>query len=189
MKLPTITRRQILLLTLVGGMLSLVVPLGLAHYTTTNPDYCLNCHATKETPDIGKLSKVHPDYHQVACVQCHTGADHNLVADGYRGGFTADPQRVSYNCLRCHQDAAQRESVELVNDTVHIQLPHQFHIENVEAQCTDCHNNIAHDFRRVATNRPPMDNCLQCHSAASDDSCQTCHLSPLPSPPSPVTSS
>jgi ribosomal protein L31 len=60
------------------------------------------------------------------------------------------------------------------NNPLKIIMNHQFHLEGVGAQCTDCHRNISHDKLTPVTNRPRMEFCFQCHEA-NRETCSTCH--------------
>ena len=165
-----------------GGLFILVLGalplLGIANFTTTNPAYCLNCHATGETPDMGKKSLVHPSYDKVKCVDCHAKPGQLVIAEGYRGGFTAEAERVSPNCMRCHEKIISNEQKDFKYNVNNIRIPHEFHVKTVGALCTNCHRNVAHDFREPQTNRPQMEYCRQCHSPTDD--CMKCHPSGLP---------
>lgn len=154
--------------------------LGVANYTTTNPSFCLSCHATGETPDMSRRSLVHPGYDKVKCVDCHAKPGQVLIAEGYRGGFKAEPERVSPNCLRCHQNMITDEQVDFKFNVNNVRIPHRFHIDTVGAYCTDCHRNIAHDFGEPQTNRPRMSYCMQCHQPT--DTCMKCHPAGIPNP-------
>lgn len=170
---------------LVGGALLLVagaVPaVSLLRFTTTSPEYCLGCHATGETLNVGAGSLIHPPYGRVACVDCHadparTVAGLHVAAEGYRGGFSAQPERLNQNCLRCHGDVMGREIRQFKFNLMGVRIPHAFHLKTVGARCTDCHSNIAHEKAAPATNRPHMEACIACHQGdAKASTCWKCH--------------
>lgn len=151
---------------------------GLARYTTTSSQYCLSCHGVGDTPNRAVKSLVHPGFEQVSCVDCH--AKHGqIVYEGYLNGFAAEPERVSSNCVRCH------EAMPIRNDNQgfkfnfgNINITHKSHLER-GATCASCHSNVAHDLSVPQTNRPRMEACQQCHSQA--DSCTKCHANGPPS--------
>lgn len=168
----------------VGGILVVLSFNGfswLPRFTTSGPAYCLTCHSSGETPDMGGPSQVHPGYDQVSCTQCHAQPGQFVVVEGYRGGFSAAPERVSTNCQRCHQDISTKPESEFRYNPLGIRIPHQFHLEFAGARCTDCHRNIAHDLAQPPTNRPRMEYCYQCHDSRTT-SCAQCHAAGLPSP-------
>lgn len=149
----------------------------LAHYTTSNSDFCLTCHQTGDTPDRGVRSEVHPDFNRVSCVDCHAKPG-QIVFEGYVKGFLAEPERVSNNCVRCHSSVAERTDQQGFKFNVQrIAIDHQAHL-NRGATCVTCHANVAHDLETPRTNRPQMESCYSCHSRA--DSCMKCHAAGLP---------
>ncbi|MDO8670586.1 MAG: hypothetical protein Q7O66_04045 [Dehalococcoidia bacterium] len=162
-------------LILVLGSLPL---LGIANFTSTNPIYCLTCHGIGDTPDMSKMSLVHPGYDKVKCVDCHAKPGWLVVADGYRSGFKADPEQVSPNCRRCHEKIISNEQVDFKYNVNNIRIPHEFHVKTVGVLCANCHRNIAHDFGEPQTNRPQMEYCRQCHQPNED--CLKCHPQGLP---------
>jgi len=157
----------------------------LPRYTTSEPSYCLSCHGEGGgLPNRGIPSKVHPPFSQVTCVQCH--AKHGqLVFEGYRKGFMAEPERLGPNCLKCHQQMTQRNDQEGFKfNALNIRIPHKLHVD-VGAKCTDCHTNIAHDLKMPQTNRPRMEYCAQCH-AVTVEACTKCHIEKIPPGPIPT---
>lgn len=156
------------------------VAFGLPRYTTTSSDYCLSCHSTGETLDAARASFVHPSYDRVGCTDCHSRPG-EVVAEGYRNGYSADPERVSANCTKCHQGVAGTDEQRgFKYNRLEITIPHRFHVETVKAQCTDCHRNVAHDFREDPTNRPRMDYCFSCHQSPESRTCNKCHQAQIP---------
>lgn len=163
--------------------------LSLPRFVTSGPRYCLTCHATGDTANVGQASLVHPGYNKVSCTACHAkNPNQPVYVEGYRGGYSADPKQVSTRCQSCHQDVLDKQPSEFKFNVMEINIPHRFHVETVGAKCTDCHRNVAHDLSAVPTNRPRMEYCAQCHSIAkpatgSSDksSCLKCHVKGVPS--------
>ena len=91
MKIPKLSKPVWVLVGVVVLLLALSPMLLLAHYTTTNPRFCLTCHGTGETADVGQPSKVHPDYGEVGCISCHAENGGHFVTDGYRWFDRARP--------------------------------------------------------------------------------------------------
>ncbi len=152
----------------------------LAHYTTSNSDFCLTCHAAGDTPDRGVPSDVHPSFSRVGCVDCHAKPG-QIVFEGYVKGFMAEPERVTSNCVRCHSTMAQKTDQQGFKFNARaITINHQAHLER-GATCVTCHSNVAHDLEVPRTNRPRMDNCYSCHPRA--DSCTKCHGAAIPQAP------
>lgn len=170
----------------VGGIILIMLVSGvswLPRFTTASPAYCLSCHGTGETPDRSLTSKVHPGYDRVGCTDCHAKPGILPVFDGYQEGYSADPDRVNANCRRCHSNILKDEQEGFKFNELSVRIPHQFHLELVGAQCTDCHRNVAHELASPATNRPKMDYCFQCHATPQSQSCTKCHPGGLPSVP------
>ncbi|MHB1413189.1 MAG: hypothetical protein ACYCXE_07575 [Thermoleophilia bacterium] len=173
MKQPKFSKPVWAMVFIVVAVIAALPLLGLAHYTTTNPKFCLTCHGTGETADVSQYSQVHPSYDQVGCVDCHAAGGGHFITDGYRGGYDARPGRVSSNCVRCHGNMTTRSDTSgFKYNVLNINIPHDKHIA-AGAKCSDCHRNVAHDLNINPTNRPRMSYCFQCHS--SQTSCQTCH--------------
>ena len=170
----------------VGGLLLTVSPLifFLPRYTTSSPSFCLTCHG--ESGGLfnrGIESKVHPSFAVVTCTDCHAKPG-QIVYEGYREGFTSEPERVSPNCVRCHKEIGERnDQVGFRSNPLQILIPHKLHLE-LGAKCTDCHANIAHDLREPPTNRPRMEYCSQCH-ATTVEPCAKCHIGEIPPGPLP----
>jgi ribosomal protein L40E len=182
MKMPRLSIELIAIAACVVLVLVVLPALAVMQYTTTNPNYCLRCHATGETANIGLRSQVHPGYEKVGCVDCHGDPQqaiggYFIIANGYRGGYSADPLRVSTNCRRCHEKILQRDDSQFKYNVQKIRIPHKLHVEQVGALCTDCHRNLAHDKGLQPTNRPRMEFCQKCHGSHSQNvkDCSRCH--------------
>jgi hypothetical protein len=143
-------------------------------YTTGTPQFCMSCHARQGNIDFLASSTRHPK--KVTCPECH--ADHTVLVPR---DFKADDARVNANCRRCHQSVLEKEP-EYGNNPLKIIMNHQFHLEGVGAQCTDCHRNVSHDKFEPVTNRPRMDFCFQCHEV-NRETCSKCHTKGYLNPP------
>ncbi len=149
----------------------------LAHYTTSNSEFCLTCHGAGDTPDRSVPSKVHPSFDKVGCVDCHAKPG-QVVFEGYVKGFMAEPERVASNCVRCHGNMVQRTDQQGFKFNARdIAINHQAHLDR-GATCVTCHSNVAHDLEVPQTNRPRMENCYACHQRS--ESCTTCHKGAIP---------
>jgi len=169
-----------------GGLALIAVPVvgALPRYTTSNSAYCASCHGTGDIPDRTIPSEVHPGFDEVTCVDCH-GKPGQIVYDGYRKGFMAEPERVGPSCLRCHEEIASRnDQAGFKFNVMDIKVPHKLHAD-LGARCVDCHANVAHDLKEPQTNRPRMEYCAQCH-AATTEACSKCHGTGVPPGPIPV---
>lgn len=147
-------------------------------YTTGTPQFCMSCHARQGNVDFLASSTRHPK--SVTCPECH--ADHTVLIPR---DFKADDARVNANCRRCHQSVLEKEP-EYGNNPLKIIMNHQFHLEGVGAQCTDCHRNIKHDKIQPVTNRPRMEFCFQCHEV-NRTTCSKCHSKGHLNPPKHAT--
>ncbi|MBI4295361.1 MAG: hypothetical protein HY669_04255 [Chloroflexi bacterium] len=166
--------------------------LWLPRFVTSGAEYCLSCHGTGDTANVGQASLVHPSYSQVGCTSCHAKPGQPIYVEGYRGGYSANPKEVSARCQSCHKDILDKAPSEFKFNVMDIEIPHRFHVETVGAQCTDCHRNVAHDLRPEPTNRPTMGSCSSCHSiggtatagsapVSGGNSCLKCHSQGVPS--------
>ncbi len=182
MKIPKLPRITLGIVMIVGGLImvaGVVTVLGTMRYSTMNPSFCLTCHSKGEA-DVSVKSTIHPE--KVGCIDCHSSKRSLLFAQGYPQGFSADDDVVNHNCKRCHEDIVAGKQVTFKYNVMDIQIPHKLHLEDVGAQCTDCHANIAHDNRSDITNRPHMERCIQCHTK-SESTCNKCHKAGTIAPP------
>ncbi len=164
---------------IIAVVLGINAVLAFVNFVTASPTNCLTCHGTGETADMSTESLVHPGYDKVKCVDCHAKPGQFILVEGYRGGFSADPQYVSNECMRCHPGMAVRsDNTGFVANALKITVSHKAHLDR-GALCTDCHSDIAHDPSPTPTNRPKMDYCFSCHSKTTS-SCTTCHGSSIP---------
>ena len=180
-RLPLWAWGLLIVAALGGAALAAWIP----RYTTSDPNYCLTCHGEGGgLPNRGIPSKVHPPFSEVRCVDCHS-KPHQLLYDGYRQGFMAEPDRIGPNCLKCHEEIAERvDEAGFKYNPLQIRIPHKLHLD-LGSRCVDCHYNIAHDLRPNATNRPRMEYCAQCH-AVTTEACAKCHPGGVPEGPMPV---
>lgn len=66
-------------------------------------------------------------------------------------------------------------SAELVVPESDIIFSHQFHVEEQEIGCVDCHITIESSGLSSDKNLPTMDECGNCHDVEDDESCSVCH--------------
>lgn len=158
-----------------------VMPLvPLAYFTSRNPVFCNTCHTKTHEPELWRMSKVHPN--SVTCIDCHATSRGLILRN-----FSAQPKRVNPNCIRCHKLSDVRKiggpGYRFKKNVNNVRIPHELHVIELGANCTDCHYNLVHDRRKHKTNRPPMEGCLsQCHAAEADN-CGKCHPSGIPTGP------
>lgn len=55
-------------------------------------------------------------------------------------------------------------------------FPHQFHIEDVELECSMCHSGIEQSTSLEVRFLPEMETCTECHEI--EDDCSLCHTNP-----------
>lgn len=178
MKIPRLPLKLWLLVG--GGLASMSGAIffgGLVHFTSASPSYCLTCHSGNGEPEINYHSLVHP---KVNCVSCHA-ENGTLISKIRPAKYSAQPDFVSANCIRCHDNLFQDGKVSYKFNILKINIPHKFHIEELGVRCTECHRNIMHEKLKPFTNRPHRDYCFECHAQeAGGDFCRSCHPSGLP---------
>ncbi len=158
---------RILGIMVVGGiLLGSVFFLGLTHFSTSRPEYCLTCHYWQGQVSFLKKSLVHP---QINCSQCHARHEEWIPRD-----YQAEPERTDANCLRCHSDVRKKDINSFKHNVMKIIIPHKFHVEQTGGQCSLCHDSIMHDKMTPETNRPRMESCFACHERTKT-SCVKCH--------------
>lgn len=168
MNIKKISPWKFILGTLVVLSIPSVFVFSLERYTTSNEHYCMTCHYKMWGKDFLTHSNLHPD--SVRCPQCHANHDEIIPKD-----FSAHPERINPNCVRCHKKMFKKTDTEgFRNNVMKINIPHKFHLQEVGALCTDCHFNIKHDKFRPVTNRPRMETCLECHDKETTP-CSKCH--------------
>lgn len=170
LKIPKIRLRYFLIaLPFVLSVPSLFV-FALERFTTSDQRFCLTCHYQMWGKDFLVDSKIHPP--EVRCPECHA-VEHSLFLPPK--DFDSDPRRVNANCIRCHEEMLEKADVEgFKYNVMKIKFPHRFHLQEVEAICTDCHYNVKHDKHIPQTNRPRMVACFECHDQETT-SCLQCH--------------
>ncbi|PIS37362.1 MAG: hypothetical protein COT35_06435 [Nitrospirae bacterium CG08_land_8_20_14_0_20_52_24] len=140
----------------------------LERYTTSDEHFCMTCHYKMWGEDFLVHSNIHPD--SVRCPQCHANHKDFIPKD-----FSAHPERINPNCVRCHGEMFKKTDMKgFKYNVMNIYMPHKFHLQDVGALCTDCHLNIKHDKLRPITNRPRMEACLECHDQETTP-CSKCH--------------
>lgn len=158
---------RVLALAALGGvLLGAIFFLGLTHFSTSRPEYCLTCHYWQGQVSFLKKSLVHP---QINCSECHARHAEWIPRD-----YQAEPERTDSNCVRCHADVPKKDIQSFKHNVMKINIPHKFHIEQTGGQCSLCHDNIMHDKMAPETNRPRMDSCFACHERTKT-SCVKCH--------------
>ncbi len=171
-RIPKIRMKWKWLLIIIPFLLLLptVFVLSLEHYTTSNYRFCLTCHYKMWGKDFLVTSKVHPA--SVTCPECHA-KEHSIFIPPKN--FSAHPDRINPNCIRCHKNMLERNDTNGFKfNVMHIKIPHKFHLTEAAAVCTDCHYNIKHDKELPQTNRPRMQACFACHDQKTT-SCLKCH--------------
>ena len=124
----------------IAVVLGINAVLASVNFITANPSSCLTCHGTGGTPDMSKVSLVHPAYSKVRCVDCHAEPRQYVLVEGYRGGYSADPPRVSAACLRCHADIPSKEDTTGFKfNVLNLEVSHKAHVSERGVDCTDCH--------------------------------------------------
>jgi len=168
MNIKKIKLWQVLVVLVVLLSIPTAFVFSLERYTTSNEKFCMTCHYKMWGKDFLVHSNIHPD--SVRCPQCH--AKHGEIIPKE---FSAHPERINPNCARCHKEMYKKTDTEgFKYNVMNIYIPHKFHLQEVGAVCTDCHNNIKHDKFRPVTNRPKMESCMACHDNKTQN-CSKCH--------------
>ncbi|MDO8586525.1 MAG: hypothetical protein Q7T82_05750 [Armatimonadota bacterium] len=151
----------------------------LAYFTSRNPMYCAFCHKKTHEAELWRHSLVHPT--SVGCIECHAETRGLMPRD-----FSAKPERVNHNCVRCHTLDRVRQIGEpgyrFKKNPKRVTIPHAVHLDATGNGCSTCHYNIAHGKRNPETNRPSMESCWRCHEADRRN-CTKCHPAGTVSPP------
>jgi predicted CXXCH cytochrome family protein len=185
MKPFKVTKKQ----AIIGGLVLLIVivgvsggfpVLGLVRYTTTGVGFCGSCHS--EGYKQWSESKAHKPSDAV-CSDCH--AEKGSLAPGK---FSAAEERITPNCIRCHEDIVKQDKPEQLK--LHfIKISHKRCMEKTGNKCLNCHRNIVHDKLAPISNRPYKVTCYSCHkkdidaSPPKDEACKKCHYITLVSAP------
>ena len=168
MNINKITPWKFILGTLVVLSIPTVFVFSLERYTTSAEHFCLTCHYKMWGQDFLVHSEIHPD--SVRCPQCHANPKEIIPKN-----FSADPERVNPNCVRCHGDMFKKiDTHGFKYNIMDINIPHKLHLQDVGALCTDCHMNVKHDKFHPITNRPRMESCFDCHDNETTP-CSKCH--------------
>jgi hypothetical protein len=120
----------------------------------------------------------------IGCTQCHdnvasageTGALHlPETATCVSSGCHAKPHETTRACNECHGQAHTREETRLARE--HLRFAHDRHVPKLGGQCVPCHS--AAGQVNASTMRPPMAQCLSCHTHKgqwSTRECDSCHV-------------
>ncbi|MFQ5602411.1 MAG: cytochrome c3 family protein [bacterium] len=57
-----------------------------------------------------------------------------------------------------------------------IKFSHQYHLEEIGVECTDCHLQVPESTTADDNLIPTMDNCAECHDIEDDENCTQCHF-------------
>ena len=168
------SRKSIIKIIIIAASVAVVftgaVAYSLIKYTTSAKHFCMSCHWNQGASDFSRPSAVHPKY--VSCDDCHAKTAGIIPIPK---GFSASPELVNENCIRCHTDMqSTNEWKNLKTNVQNIQIEHKLHLEKAKMGCVDCHNNVAHDMSPNSTNRPHMAKCFECH-ISKEDGCESCH--------------
>jgi len=169
-KIPKLRLKTFLILLPFVLSVPSVLVLALERFTTSDQRFCLTCHYQMWGEDFLVNSQVHPP--EVRCPECHAVEHYPVIPPK---DFSAHPDRVNDNCMRCHAEMAEKEDFDgFKHNVMKITFPHRPHVQDYGAICTDCHYNVKHDKHTPTTNRPRMVACWSCHDQETT-SCLKCH--------------
>lgn len=157
-------------LLLIQGVLLVALIVGAAYLLdyTSQPSFCSSCHPIEPFRDTWEDSS-HAAV-DVTCVECHfdpgavgyvRGKIYSVIKlVQWAGGQTElEPEAtrtvVAGACRHCHD----QQSVSFI--------PHNFHVEEANLACTECHSAVVHGTELVGEDRP--------HAGAEAEFCNKCH--------------
>lgn len=89
---------------------------------------CFACHNERRQPNIADEGRSSPHYSSQAGVYTATGG---IRVEGFDYGSTTAHAQVENTCVRCHMTEGDQDFAS-----------HTFRVENVQAACGQCHENI-----------------------------------------------
>lgn len=155
----------------------------LIRYSATSERVCQQCHP--EIITLWKNSNGHPS-DQTKCYECHSQTHKAIPKDlnFFKHArdilappeYLADDPLTSQRCLDCHEDILN-PGYKLKKQI--IKMNHRFHHEE-GLTCTDCHRSAGHEYATGGTNRPSVEDCLNCHlkefeGPPKNQKCLNCH--------------
>jgi len=169
---------MLFILVVAGGGIGYLI-----RYSATSKRVCQQCHS--ELIELWKNSNGHPA-DSTACYECHSKgtkmmpANWNVLSHA-RDQFVppeylADDEHTSQRCLDCHEDVL--EWGYQIKKKV-IQFNHRIHRQE-GLECVNCHRSAGHDYLTGSTNRPSIQECLECHirefnGPPKNQKCLNCH--------------
>lgn|GEM_PF-588774 len=156
-RLPHLPTRGWRLATGAGALALAIVAFGawrVYSYTTSNPSYCLGCHAMQRAWHTWATSS----HSGVPCQRCHAQTAFQSADQLYKTAVRRQTQVRHHGdvpdgkCRRCHLsgDARWVQVARTAGHRVHVQTAHQ--------PCIRCHNSGLHRFQP----RPGL--CRDCHA-------------------------
>lgn len=157
-------------LLLVNGILLVLVGVAFGYFLdyTSEPGFCASCH-TIEPYEVSWQGSTHEEA-DVTCIDCHfeTGALGYIEGKVYSfikltqwvvGEEEKEPEAhktvVAGSCRQCHEDPGASY------------MPHGYHTEVANLQCTECHSGLVHGAELVGEEKP--------QAAADPAFCNKCH--------------
>jgi len=155
----------------------------LVRYSATGRAVCRQCHP--ELIGLWENSNGHPA-DTTSCHECHSQARKVLpsswnVLRHLRDQiappeYLADDVLTTQRCLDCHEEVltlGYKVKKKVINFT------HRIHIEEA-LECVDCHRTSGHHYMRESTNRPTINECIDCHikdftGPPKSQKCLSCH--------------
>ena len=165
-----------------SGLVLLAVVTVFGFRETSKPSFCSSCHLI-EPYKTSWDSSTHAAA-GVGCVDCHfepgvvgytKGKIYSFIKLTQFAAGTTDKKPeagklvLSAACIQCH------ESVRNPNDPNYpanivvegITFPHQFHVDEANLFCSDCHSGVVHGSKLVGEEKP--------QAAADPQFCNSCH--------------
>lgn len=174
-------RRRIAIIVLIGLVaLSAVTIWGFRE--TSKPSFCSSCHLIEPYQHTWEASSHASD--DVTCVDCHfePGVVGYLKGKVYSfikltqfaaGETEKKPEAAKLvlrsACLQCHDYVRDPEDARYPTGIVveGITFPHDFHVNQANLGCADCHSGLVHGAALVGEDKP--------QAAADPEFCAKCH--------------
>jgi len=169
----------VLLLLLGGGGFGIY----LVRYSATGRAVCRQCHP--EHIELWENSNGHPS-ESTSCHECHSEGRRVIPSDWnvFRHvrdqiappEYSADDTLTTRRCLDCHEEVLEI-GYEIKKKVIN--FTHRIHIEEA-LECIDCHRTSGHHTMDESTNRPTINECVDCHikdftGPPKNRKCLSCH--------------
>ena len=165
-----------------SGLVLLAVVTVFGFRETSKPSFCSSCHLI-EPYKTSWDSSTHAAV-GVGCVDCHfepgvvgytKGKIYSFIKLTQFAAGTTDKKPeagklvLSAACIQCHESVRNPNDPNYPTNIVveGITFPHQFHVDEANLFCSDCHSGVVHGPKLVGEEKP--------QAAADPQFCNSCH--------------